>query len=73
MRKKVNNYISSLAPKFSIELLQAFLPTLLLILLGVFLIYKYVDPAPPKRITMSVSMEEGNYKAYATIYQVFLK
>lgn len=73
MRKKANNYISSIAPKFSIELLQAFLPTLLLILLGVFLIYKYVDPAPPKRITMSVSMEEGNYKAYATIYQVFLK
>ena len=73
MKKKVNNYISSIAPKFSIELLQAFLPTLLLILVGMLLVYKYVDPAPPKRITMSVSMEEGNYKAYATIYQVFLK
>ncbi len=73
MRKKVNNYISSIAPKFSIELLQAFLPTLLLILIGMFLIYQYVDPAPPKRIVMSVGMEEGNYKAYATIYQVLLK
>lgn len=73
MRNKVNNYISGVAPKFSVELLQAFLPTLLLVLIGIFIIYKYVDPAPPERIEMSVSMEEGNYKAFATIYQVLLK
>lgn len=73
MRKKLNNYISSTAPKFSIELLQAFLPTLLLILIGMFVLYKYVDPAPPGKIVMSVNIEGGNYRAYATIYQVLLK
>ncbi|MEI8385050.1 MAG: TAXI family TRAP transporter solute-binding subunit [Nitrosomonadaceae bacterium] len=73
MRKRINNYISGIAPKFSVELLQAFLPTLLLVLIGIFIIYKYVDPAPPKSIEMSVSMDAGNYKAFATIYQVLLK
>ena len=70
---RIGNYIPSATHTLPKEYLQAALPALLVTLIGLFVIYKYVDPEPPKRVVMSISMEESNYKAYASIYQELLK
>ena len=69
----IKKYIPISSYKLPREYLQAALPALFYVLIGIFIIYKYVDPEPPKRVVMSISMEESNYKAYASIYQELLK
>lgn len=43
------------------------------VLIALFVLYKYVDPAPPEKIVISTGKEEGNYHAFALIYREFLK
>lgn len=58
---------------FSREMLAATVPSLLLVLLALYLAYKFIDPAPPRRIVISTGSAELNYNAYATIYREYLK
>jgi TRAP-type uncharacterized transport system substrate-binding protein len=56
-----------------LELLKAVAPVLLLTLLVLVVGYKFIDPAPPKKIVISVSQSEGNYQAFAYLYAELLK
>lgn len=58
---------------FTREMLEAVLPSLLLVLLALFLAYIFIDPAPPRKIVISTGSAELNYNAYASIYREYLK
>jgi TRAP transporter TAXI family solute receptor len=55
------------------ELLIAALPVFLLLIVLSVLLYKYVDPAPPKHFVISTGDGEGDYQAYAKLYKDILK
>lgn len=48
------------------------LPALVLVLLGFWLAYQFVEPAPPRTLVMSTGSETGAYHAYARRYQEIL-
>lgn len=58
---------------FTRELLEATLPSILLICLALFFAYKFIDPAPPRKIVIATGNTDLNYNAYAAIYGVYLK
>lgn len=49
------------------------MPYLLVLLLIALAAYWLIDPAPPKKMVISVSMEDGNYQAYASLYAALLQ
>ncbi len=56
--------------------MQAFkdsLPYLLAFLAILIVGYWLIDPAPPKKMVISISKEDGNYQAYAHLYQALLQ
>jgi TRAP transporter TAXI family solute receptor len=58
---------------FTREMLEAVLPSLLMVLLALYLAYIFIDPAPPRKIVISTGSAELNYNAYASIYREYLK
>lgn len=55
------------------ELLEATLPSVLLICLALFFAYKFIDPAPPREITIAAAADDVNHNAFAAIYGVYLQ
>jgi TRAP transporter TAXI family solute receptor len=54
------------------ELLWVFGPAVLLAAIALFITYQFVDPAPPKRITIASGGPSGAYYAYAQRYRDIL-
>lgn len=65
-----NNKFTSI---FTREMLEATLPSILLISLALFFAYKFIDPAPPRHIVIATSNADVNYNAFAAIYGVYLQ
>jgi TRAP-type uncharacterized transport system substrate-binding protein len=55
------------------EAFKAALPYLLALLVIAGLGYWLIDPAPPKKMVISISKEDGNYQAYASLYGALLQ
>ena len=55
------------------EAFKASLPYLVALLLIAMAGYWLIDPAPPKHIVVSISKQDGNYQAYASLYGVLLQ
>ena len=55
------------------EAFKAALPYLVALLLIALAGYWLIDPAPPKKMVISVSKEDGNYQAYASLYAALLQ
>lgn len=73
MKSKFDRSYNKVADIFTRELLEATLPSLLLIVIALVLAYKFIDPAPPRKIVISTGNPELNYSAFASIYGVYLK
>lgn len=73
MKMKFDPRHNKFATLFTRELLEATLPSFLLICLALFVAYKYIDPAPPRKIVMATGNGDLNYNAFASIYAVYLK
>lgn len=58
---------------FTREMLEATLPSVLLICLALFFAYKFIDPAPPRNIVIATGEADLNYNAFAAIYGVYLQ
>ncbi|MDP1996861.1 MAG: TAXI family TRAP transporter solute-binding subunit [Gallionella sp.] len=56
-----------------LEAFKAALPYLVALLLIAMAGYWLIDPAPPKKIVVSISRQDGNYQAYASLYGVLLQ
>ena len=56
-----------------LEAFKAALPYLAALLLIAVAGYWLIDPAPPKKIVVSISKQDGNYQAYASLYGVLLQ
>jgi len=52
---------------------RASLPYLLVLGLIALAAYWLIDPAPPKKMVISISKEDGNYQAYASLYAALLQ
>ncbi|MEW5903895.1 MAG: TAXI family TRAP transporter solute-binding subunit [Pseudomonadota bacterium] len=70
---KLNAAREALRVSLPMEVFKAALPYLLALLFIALLGYWLIDPAPPKRMTIAVSMEDGNSMAYASLYAALLK
>ena len=55
------------------EAFKASLPYVVALLLIAMAGYWLIDPAPPKQIVVSISKQDGNYQAYASLYGVLLQ
>jgi len=55
------------------EAFKTTLPYLVAGLLIAIVGYWLIDPAPPKTIVVSISKQDGNYQAYASLYGVLLQ
>ena len=55
------------------EAFKAVLPYLVAMLLIAVAGYWLIDPAPPKKIVISISKQDGNYQAYASLYGVLIQ
>lgn len=73
MKKKLDRNFDKLSDLFNRELFEATLPSILLILLTLVIAYKFIDPAPPRKIVISTGSPELNYTTFASIYAVFLE
>lgn len=73
MKKKLELSYNKFADIFTRELLEATLPSLLLILVALVIAYKFIDPAPPRHIVITTGDPSLNYSAFASIYGVYLK
>jgi TRAP transporter TAXI family solute receptor len=73
MKNKLDKSYGKLTSIFTRELLEATLPSILLILIALAIAYKFIDPAPPRKIIISTGNSELNYNAFASIYGVYLK
>ena len=49
------------------------IPIAALLLLASWIVYKYVNPAPPSHLVITTSDGEGDYQAFAKQYQAILK
>ena len=56
-----------------LDFLIASAPILILAMVAIFVIYKYIDPAPPKHIVISTGDGEGDYQTYAKLYKDIIK
>ncbi len=54
------------------DFLKIYVPLAVLVLAGFALAYRYVDPAPPKKIRIAAGVEEGAYTASARRYAQIL-
>jgi TRAP transporter TAXI family solute receptor len=57
---------------FSREFLSVALPVLALVAAAFVLAYQFVEPAPPRRITMTTGSEQGAYHAFGKQYAAVL-
>lgn len=73
MKLKFDPRQNKFAALLTRELFEATLPSIVLICLALFVAYKFIDPAPPRKIVMAVSNADLNYHAFASIYAVYLK
>jgi TRAP transporter TAXI family solute receptor len=73
MKKKLELSYNKFADIFTRELLEATLPSLLLILVALVIAYKFIDPAPPRHIVITTGDPSLNYSAFASIYGVYLQ
>ncbi len=72
MIKKVGKKVSAHAASNK-ENLKKWAPWVLPIFVGIFVIFKYADPEPPRHLVISTGNGEGDYQAYAKQYQKILK
>jgi len=56
-----------------LEAFKAVLPYLMALVIIAIAGYWLIDPAPPKKIVISISKQDGNYQAYASLYGVLLQ
>ncbi|MGC2166340.1 MAG: TAXI family TRAP transporter solute-binding subunit [Gallionella sp.] len=56
-----------------LELLKSIFPYLVAVLIAAVVAYWLIDPAPPKKIIVSISKQDGNYRAFASLYGVLLQ
>jgi TRAP transporter TAXI family solute receptor len=56
-----------------LEAFKATLPYLIALLFIAIIGYWLIDPAPPKKIVISINKEDGNYQAFARLYEALLK
>lgn len=56
-----------------LEAFKAVFPYLVALLIIAVAGYWLIDPAPPKKIVVSISKQDGNYQAYASLYGVLLQ
>ncbi|MEO0882103.1 MAG: TAXI family TRAP transporter solute-binding subunit [Pseudomonadota bacterium] len=54
------------------EILRAYWPFIIIALIGLLIALRFVEPAPPKRITFAVGPSGGAYEAFALRYQAIL-
>ena len=54
------------------ERLKFFIPGLVLTLMGFWVAYQFVNPAPPRRITMAMRGEDGAYYLFGQRYRDIL-
>ena len=54
------------------SLLRTVTPSVLLTLLGFALAYQFVDPAPPRHLTLATGGEQGAYQLFANRYRAIL-
>ena len=54
------------------ELLTLFLPSILIVAAGFAIAYQFVEPAPPKRITIATGGASGAYTAFGEAYKTVL-
>lgn len=73
MKEHFRKGYNRLTNVFSRELLEASLPSVVFILIALVVGYKFIDPAPPRKIVISTSSQGSNYVAYASIYREYLK
>jgi TRAP transporter TAXI family solute receptor len=73
MKEQVKKSYTRLANVFSRELLEASLPSIIFILIALVVGYKFIDPAPPRKIVISTGNHGGNYGAFASVYREYLK
>lgn len=73
VKNKMDKSYDRLTSIFTRELVEATLPSVLLILVALLIAYKFIDPAPPRKIVISTGNAELNYNAFASIYGVYLK
>ena len=55
------------------DILVAFGPSVLLLIIALAFAYKYVNPAPPRHIVISTGADEGDYNTYAKLYKDIIK
>ena len=55
------------------DFILAIAPTAIVVISALVLAHKYVDPAPPKKLILSVGEDEGDYQDYAKQYKDLLK
>ncbi len=56
-----------------LEALKSALPYLIGLLIAIAAAYWLIDPAPPKKIVLSVSKHDSNYMAFSQLYAMLLK
>lgn len=54
------------------DILKIYGPIFLLVALGFFAAYQFVDPAPPRHLTIATGREDGAYYAFGQRYQEIL-
>ena len=70
---QVSEKLEDLHVSLPLEALKAALPYLAALLIVAIAGYWLIDPAPPKKIVVSISKQDGNYLAYASLYGVLLQ
>jgi len=73
MKTRVKNSYTKLSNVLSRELLEASLPSLLFILIALYVGYRFIDPAPPKKIVIATDAKGSNYASFAYLYRDYLK
>jgi len=58
---------------FTREILEATLPSVILISVALFFAYKFIDPAPPRQLVIAAGEADSNTQAFAAIYGVYLQ
>jgi TRAP transporter TAXI family solute receptor len=70
---RVSEKLEDLHVSLPMEAFKAALPYLVALLIIAIAGYWLIDPAPPKKIVVSISKQDGNYLAYASLYGVLLQ
>ena len=54
------------------DILKVYVPITLLVIAGFVVAWQFVDPAPPKTITIAAGAPDGAYSAFAERYKTVL-